>query len=130
MSNTPSIDATEMASAAVAVAVAPRVTADSMKAKIKERYFVNAFHAVDTLPDAPTLPANSPLRLMTLCILVMENGFVIIGKTAPASPENFNQQLGEQFSFEDALRQLWPLEGYALRERLARDDADLWRSDI
>lgn len=115
MTDTPSIDATEAQSAAVAVA--PRVTLESMKARIKEQYFVNAYDAVSQ--DGRTeLGKNTPLEIMTLCILVMDNGFVVIGKTAPASPENFNAELGRQFSLEDAIRQLWPLESYLLCTRI------------
>lgn len=67
---------------------------------------------------------GSPGRHMdvfTLCVLVMKNGFVVIGKSAPASPENFDPALGKQFAYEDAIRQLWPLMGYSLRDRLAGD---------
>lgn len=49
----------------------------------------------------------------------MQNGFTVIGKSAPASPENFNAELGRQFAYDDAVRQLWPLMGYALRDKLA-----------
>jgi hypothetical protein len=38
---------------------------------------------------------------------------------ARASPENFNADLGRKFAYEDAVRQLWPLMGYALRDKLA-----------
>jgi hypothetical protein len=44
----------------------------------------------------------------------------VIGKSAPASPENFNAELGKKFAYEDAVRQLWPLMGFALRDRLER----------
>ncbi len=49
----------------------------------------------------------------------MQNGFTVIGKSAPASPENFDAETGRLFAYEDAIKQLWPLEGYALRERLS-----------
>lgn len=57
-------------------------------------------------------------RVLTICLLVLRNGFTVIGKSAPASPENFNVELGQKFAYEDAPRQLWPLMGYALRDRL------------
>jgi hypothetical protein len=49
----------------------------------------------------------------------MKNGFIVIGHSAPASPENFNAELGRKFAYENAIRQLWPLMGFALRERLS-----------
>lgn len=66
--------------------------------------------------DSPTLDS---MRLLTIHTLVMRNGFVVIGKSAPASPENFDAEKGRTFAREDAIRQLWPLMGYALRDRLA-----------
>lgn len=93
-----SLEVTDRASAAVAVA--PRVSKADIEAKITKKDFMG-------------------YGLMTLCILTMRNGFMVVGKSAPASPENFNEALGQQFAYEDAFRQVWPLEGYALREQLA-----------
>jgi N4 Gp49/Sf6 Gp66 family protein len=104
-----------------AVAVAPRVSLVDIEAAIKERYDTTGLQAVvgaEGYGKAPSLH-DSPLRLLSICILVMRNGFTIIGKSAPASPENFNPELGRKFAYEDAVRQLWPLMGYALRDRLA-----------
>ncbi len=60
------------------------------------------------------------LDVLTICLLVTRNGFTLIGKSAPASPDNFDAELGRKPAYEDAVRQLWPLMGYALRERLAQ----------
>ena len=98
------LKATEAESASVATA--PRVTLESMQAKIvREEYAV-----IDLL--------------LTLCILKMENGFYVVGESAPASPANFDAELGKKFAYENAIRQLWKLEGYALRERLAAASAN------
>lgn len=98
-----SLKVTDAVSAAVAVNKATRVTLDSMLEKVVSKEFINP-------PSAP---------LMTICVITLQNGFVLVGKTAPADPENFNAYLGRKFSEEDAMRQMWPLEGYLMRERLA-----------
>ena len=97
--------------AAAAVAVAPRVTLANIENSIARRYDTTADRALGDL-DEPAL------RLLSICILVMKNGFTVIGKSAPASPGNFNAELGKKFAYEDAVRQLWPLMGFALREKL------------
>ena len=94
-----SLTITEAESAAVAVA--PRVTLESMEAKIASENY--------TVVDG----------ILTICTIKMANGFYVIGESAPASPANFNADLGKKFARENAIRQLWKLEGYALRERLA-----------
>lgn len=96
-------------------ATAPRVSLDDMKAKIAEEHYVRLGDAI----GGANLPLDHPAHLMTICVLTMRNGFVVIGKSAPASPENFDPEKGKTFAFEDAIKQLWPLEGYALREQLA-----------
>jgi hypothetical protein len=58
---------------------------------------------------------------MTIAIVTMVNGFVVLGKSAPADPGNYDEALGKQFAEEDAIRQLWQLEGYLLREELFLD---------
>lgn len=107
-----SLKATEAASAAVAVA--PRVSLVDIEGAIAHRFDLLAGNAVGVLPGE--IP---PLNVLSICILVMKNGFTVIGKSAPAAPENFNRELGRQYAYEDAVRQLWPLMGYALRDRLA-----------
>lgn len=95
-----SLEIDEAASAAVATH--PRVTLESMQAKIASENY--------TVVDG----------VLTLCTLKMANGFYVVGESAPASPENFSADLGKKFARENAIRQLWKLEGYALREKLAR----------
>lgn len=88
--------------AAAAVAVAPRVTLESLNAKIVgEDYAV--FGGV-----------------LTICVLYTANGFTVTGESACASPENFNADLGRQFARERAVSKLWGFEGYLLREELHR----------
>lgn len=67
--------------------------------------------------------AYEATKSLTVCIMVLRNGFTIIGKSAPASPANFDAELGRKLAYEDAVRQVWPLMGYALRQSLheARD---------
>jgi len=89
-----------------AVATAPRVTLESMEAKIvSEDYVVHE-------------------NILTLCVLKMRNGFYVVGESAPASAANFDAELGKKFAYENAIRQLWKLEGYSLRDRLAAEEKD------
>lgn len=106
-----SIQHTDAESAAVAKA--PRVALADIEAAIAARYDFRGDQAL-----AAGIPALDELKILSVCFLVMKNGFVVIGKSAPASPENFNLDLGRKFAYEDAIRQLWPLMGFALRERL------------
>lgn len=105
----------ESDAAAAAVATHPRVRLQDIEDAVGARYDFTADKAIAAI-GAPTC---EPLNLLSICILVMKNGFTVIGKSAPASPENFNAELGRKFAYEDAVRQLWPLMGFSLRDRLA-----------
>lgn len=97
-----SLETTDAESAAVQK-TPNRVTLDSLKAKVEREEYIH--------PEC--------LPTLTVCVLLLSNGFTIVGKSAPADPDNFNAELGRKFAYEDAMRQMWPLEGYALREKLA-----------
>lgn len=106
-----SLESTEKECAANAVA--PRVALSDIEAGIDAVYHTTADKAVGDSPQVPSL------KLLSICIIVMRNGFTVIGKSAPAAADNFNADLGRKLAYEDAVRQLWPLMGFALRERLA-----------
>jgi hypothetical protein len=93
----------------------PRVSLSDMQSKIA----TEAYFTAGAAGDALGIPMHDSAKLLTICIITMKNGFTLVGKSAPASPENFDQEKGNRFAYEDAIKQLWPLEGYALREKLA-----------
>jgi hypothetical protein len=103
-----SIEETEQASAALAIA--PRMSLASIEAKIASKHFINAGEAVDRF--------DGPLSLMTICLLEMDNGFVVVGKSTPVSAANFNVDLGKKFAYEDCIRQLWPLTAFSYLDQI------------
>jgi hypothetical protein len=62
---------------------------------IASRYDLTADKAI-----GPAYPTHESLHLLSICILVMRNGFVVIGKPALASPANFNAELGKKLVYE------------------------------
>lgn len=99
---------------AAAVAKAPRVQLSDIEAAVQAEYTFSAKEAVAAL----NMPAHDALDILTIHIVVLKNGFTVIGKSAPASPENFNAELGAKLAREDCIRQLWPLMGFCLRDNL------------
>ena len=105
---------------------APRVTPAALKDEIvSEHYFTAADgvigqQAIKTIEDAWDIEAPAPLHLLTFCVLVLRNGFTVVGHSACASPENFNAEIGRRIARENAEREIWPLLGFRLRDELAR----------
>ena len=105
---------------------APRVTPEDIEANIVSEHYFTAADAYRSNPcydpnghPHEPLPAPAPLELLTFCILVLRNGFIVTGESACASPENFDAELGRMRSRQNAVNKVLPLMGYALKERLA-----------
>lgn len=96
---------------------APRLTPTLIdEAIVAERYI-----RASDIPymNSTTENIERSLSCLTLCVLVLRNGFTVVGKSACASPENYNEELARKIAREDARNQIWALEGYALRNKLA-----------
>lgn len=108
---------------------APRVTPGDIEANIvAEYYFTAADGALGFLSttdaDPVTAFSNLPpsLHLLTFCVLVLRNGFIVTGESACASPENFNAELGRKIARQNAKDKIWPLMGYELRTHISKID--------
>lgn len=72
----------------------------SLEAEIADTYYRNLGSAI----KAPDGPAGN----VTLCILILRNGFVIIGKSICLYASDYNENIGQQLAREDALKKLKP----------------------
>lgn len=89
----------EVLDKAIAAQPYPKVTKDSIEAKIaKVDYLV--------LPDST----------VTLCNITLKNGYSVRGESACVDPRNFNLDIGKGLAYKQAFDRLWPLEGYLLAE--------------
>ena len=55
---------------------------------------------------------------LTICVLTLENGFEVTGESSCASPENYNEEIGNKIARENARDKIWVLEGYLLKQKL------------
>lgn len=109
----------------------PRVTPLDIEQNIKSEVYFTAHqgarasfldHAIESMSDpVAVLSLPDELRLMTICVLVLKNGFTVIGTSACAYPENFDAAFGQKLAREKAVEQIWPLMGYELKTKLASD---------
>lgn len=106
---------------------APRVTPDDIEAEIASEHYFTARDGVlgeiasDGVPATVYERANAApaaLGLLTFCVLILRNGFTVTGESACASPENFDAELGRKIARQNAVSKIWPLMGYALKEKL------------
>lgn len=101
--------------------VAPRITPSHIEDCIASVHFFTAADGVNSAKRPDTVISDDSLQsleLLTICVLVLKNGFTIVGKSACASPENYNADIGKDVAWRDAKEQIWPLEGYLLKQNL------------
>ena len=62
-----------------------------------------------------------PGTTMTICLIILRNGFKICGEADCVSAENFDQRIGQKIAFQNARDKIWMLEGYLLKDILANE---------
>lgn len=80
-----------------------KITQEHIDAIIVSKTFI-------VLPDGVT----------TICQLILNNGFSVLGSSACVDPANFNLQMGRDIAFKNAQDKVWELEGYLLKEEMFR----------
>lgn len=91
---------------------APRITPGDIEMNIASEV---SFVAGSVLKD---VPIHDNLNLLTFCIITLKNGFTVTGESACASPKNFDAELGRKIARQNAISKVWPLMGYALKEKM------------
>lgn len=107
---------------------APRITPADLEANIASEHYFTAREGVLGMLAADGVIATTyeranaappSLGLLTFCVLVLRNGFTVTGESACASPENFDAEIGRKIARQNAVQKVWPLMGYALKDKLA-----------
>jgi len=71
-----------------------RITLDDLKARVASAEYVER-------------------GVLNVCLMQLDNGFWLVGKSAPVDPSNYNADYGRKLAYDDALRQAWPLLAFA-----------------
>ena len=99
---------------------APRVTLEHIESRIALECYTTGDcfsvwrYDVESTEEKHRLLGE--LQLITVCILILQNGFKVVGESACVSRENFNEELGRKIARQKAVEEIWALEGYLLKE--------------
>ncbi len=88
------LEAIDAESEAVRKRGAFRVTLDDLKARVADVEYIER-------------------GVLNVAVLQLDNGFWLVGKSAPVDPTNYNAEYGRKLAYDDALRQAWPLLAFA-----------------
>ena len=112
---------------------APRVTPADIEANIASEHYFTAWEGAqlaywgdsdpeDPKPEEGEPAKDGPLSLLTFCVLVLRNGTKIVGiNYGSIDPAQHSVERGREDARAQAVEQIWPLLGYELRSKLAKD---------
>lgn len=84
-----------------------RVTKEMIDARIKRVDYMGMFNG----SEHPT---------MTVCTIMLDNGYSVAGTSACVDPKNYNRDVGETRAYQNAYEKLYGLFGFLLAETLYR----------
>lgn len=91
--------------------IAPRITPNDVEANIADVEIVK--HVSKTG------------QVLRWAVITTRNGYAAVGKPSCAvSSANDNAEIGEKIAITNSREELWPLMGYALKEKLATPSVD------
>ena len=98
------------------------VTKASIEAKIRGVYFINAGAAIKASDDGYTQRDLEELNLVTICIIILENGFKVEGTSACVDPKIYNEAVGRKEAYNNAFEKIWEKEGYLLKQKMFEEN--------
>jgi len=115
------MDRHEIERLASANAKAPRVTLKEIEDSIAGVFYTSGDFLIDgageIAPGCDMETMKDEAKWMTICTIVLKNGFMVTGDTTPANKENYDPELGKKFSYDQAFKKLWPYFGFLLKTR-------------
>lgn len=101
----------------------PRITPADIEAQISAEFYLNGYDFADS-EKAVRIRHNDNradvhMSLLTMCVLVLNNGFTVFGHSACVSRENFDAEIGAKVARANAVAKIWSLMGYELKSKLA-----------
>jgi hypothetical protein len=58
----------------------------------------------------------NPVGTLTVCVVLLDTGFVVTGESACVDPRNYREDMGHALAYEKAYNRLWELFGFLLAE--------------
>lgn len=105
------------------------VTKTSLESIIRSVHYINAGQALMLTGDPLDAATARELSLVTICIIVLNNGFKVEGVSACVDPLKYDEAVGKQCAYDNAFEKLWQLEGYLLKQAMFEEESqnNLWQ---
>jgi hypothetical protein len=97
-----------------------RITLDYIKSQIGSAHYMRGFRMVQAAAHSDWSAKDNGIpdsvQNLTICLIVTKSGWTVIGHSTPLSGGNFDETKGREIAYENAVRQLWPLFGFAAKQ--------------
>lgn len=61
-------------------------------------------------------------QVLRWAIITTKSGYAVVGRpSVSVSPENDREEIGQKVALNNSIEEMWPLMGYALKEKLHAD---------
>jgi len=97
---------------------APKITPNDVQGNIASEHYFTAREGCEGACGGNGGPYPVELGLLTMCVLVLRNGFTVVGESACVSPENFDVEKERKNARQNAEQNIRLLMGYHLKEQL------------
>ncbi len=97
------------------------INKNELEARIEDKVYPKVTH--EDLDDAIDSHNFVTVDNVTICVISLHNGYTLTGiNEGSVDPRNFDREIGEKMSYDLARSKLWPLLGFALAEKLHKDN--------
>lgn len=94
------------------------LTIEKIEESIRKKIIISGYDAASGNVAFLSDEDIATLENVTICILIMKNGFVVTGESAPIDSADYCFEVGRQVAYQRALDKLYPLIGYELKTKL------------
>ena len=102
---------------------APRITPDDVDNSISSIHIFSGLEAAKANRVIRSEPVDAEsLKLLTMCVIVLKNGFTVTGKSSCVSPENYDRSKGEEIALNNAKDQIYSYLGFELKTKLSNKE--------
>jgi len=90
---------------------------------------VHYFTVRDGVMAAGAVECHEALSRLTLCALVLDSGFVVLGQSAVLVPEDYDAETGRRRARMNAYQNLAPLVAFTLLDKILTAGGEAHRKD-
>lgn len=79
------------------------------------QYFLSEDQMRDEIADVRYM--NVEDTTLTICVIILKNGYTVTGESSCIDPSKFNAEIGKKIAYDNAFNKLWGILGYVKKQQ-------------